>query len=71
MYRNILSISENITINKDWLYHWILNEEMMYKVYKFGILSKENLRKKRLLLLEIINQMLVVMEQNTYLYVRD
>lgn len=48
VYRNILSVSEKITINRDWLYHWILNEEMMYKVYKFGILSKENLRKQKI-----------------------
>lgn len=48
VYRNILSVSENIIINRDWLYHWILDEEMMYKVYKFGILSKENLRKQKI-----------------------
>jgi len=46
MYKDIQS--ESITINKDWLYHWILDEEMMYSVYQFGILSKENLRKKRI-----------------------
>lgn len=40
--------SESITINRDWLYHWILDEEMMNTVYKFGILSKENLRKQKI-----------------------
>ncbi len=37
-----------IKINPDWLYHWILDEEMMDKVYRFGILSKENLRKNNI-----------------------
>lgn len=48
MYRNIQPKSNSITINRDWLYHWILDEEMMYTVYKFGILSKENLRKQKI-----------------------
>jgi len=48
MYRSIIKSTEPITINCDWLYHWILDEEMMYFVYKFGILSKENLRKHKI-----------------------
>ena len=39
---------QKVKINPEWLYHWILDEKMMYDVYQFGLLSKENLRKNHI-----------------------
>ena len=41
-------ISTPIEINPNWLYHWIINKQMLYSVYEYGILSKENLRKHQI-----------------------
>lgn len=48
MYDEVHRAVRNIEINKNWLYHWLLNKNMLFSVYKNGILSKENLRKKKI-----------------------
>lgn len=48
MYQEISQAIRKIEINKDWLYHWVIDEEMLYSVHKHGILSKSNLRKNNI-----------------------
>ena len=48
MLDEIYQAFKNIEINEEWLYHWIIDEEMLYSVYSNGILSKSNLRKNNI-----------------------
>lgn len=48
MLDEIYSAFKNIDVSEEWLYHWIIDESMLYSVYRNGILSKSNLRKNNI-----------------------